>query len=91
MGSLLFQGRYHNWAKGAKFISKLPSDIKKRKAATEEVTRTLDRDLKERQPLECVVPYSAQGFRRLAIEWLVATDQVCFSHATWYLRYLGLT
>jgi hypothetical protein len=43
--------------------------------------RTLDRDLKERQPLERVVPYSAQAFRCLSIEWLVATDQVCFSHA----------
>ncbi|KAH9974073.1 hypothetical protein BGW80DRAFT_1171021 [Lactifluus volemus] len=68
-------GKYHNWAKGAKFISKLPSNVRRWKAAAEEVMRTLDRDLKERQPLERVVPYSAQAFRRLSIEWLVATDQ----------------
>ncbi|KAH9959716.1 hypothetical protein BGW80DRAFT_1183226, partial [Lactifluus volemus] len=64
--------------------SKLPSNVRRRKAAAEEVTRTLDRDLKERQPLERVVPYSAQAFRRLSIEWLVATDQPIqsFQHPT---------
>lgn len=70
------QGKYRNWAKGANFLSKLPGDIKKRKAAAEEVTRTLDHDLREKKLSERVIPYSDKLFRRAAIEWLVATDQV---------------
>jgi hypothetical protein len=42
----------------------------------EEVTRTLDRDLREKKISERVVPYSHKIFRRAAVEWLVATDQV---------------
>ena len=42
----------------------------------EEVTRTLDRDLREKKISEWVVPYSHKIFRRAAVEWLVATDQV---------------
>jgi hypothetical protein len=41
------------------------------------VTRTLDRDLKEKKLSERVIPYSYKGFIQAAIEWLVATDQVC--------------
>ncbi|KAI0282243.1 hypothetical protein BC826DRAFT_922011, partial [Russula brevipes] len=67
-------GKYRNWAKGAKFISKLPGDIKKRKVA-EEAMHTLDRDLREKEISERIVPYSDRAFRRVAIEWLVATDQ----------------
>jgi hypothetical protein len=57
-------------------LSKLPGDIKKRKEAAEEITRTLDRDLREKKISERVVPYSDKLFRQAAIEWLVATDQV---------------
>jgi hypothetical protein len=57
-------------------LSKLPGDVKKRKEAAEEVTRTLDRDLVEKKMSERVVPYSDKLFRRAAVEWLVATDQV---------------
>ena len=71
-----FQGRYRNWAKSNKYESKLPGDVKKRKAAAEVATRTLDRDLKEKKIAERVVPYSDKVFRRAAIEWVVATDQV---------------
>jgi hypothetical protein len=67
---------YRNWAKGANFSSKLPGDIKKRKAAAEEVTRTLDCDLVERKPYEQAIRYSDKLFRQIAVEWLVATDQV---------------
>jgi hypothetical protein len=45
------------------------------KAAAEE-TRTLDRDLREKKPSERVIPYSDKLFRQVAVEWLVATDQV---------------
>lgn len=41
------QGQYHKWAQEAKFESKLPGDITKHKAATECVTRTINRDLRE--------------------------------------------
>jgi hypothetical protein len=54
----------------------IPSDVKKRKAAVEVATRTLDRDLKEKTITEQVVPYSDKAFRQALIEWLVATDQV---------------
>ena len=60
----------------AKFESKLPGDIKKRKEATEKAERTLDRDLKEKKLTERVLPYTDKLFRQAAIEWLVATDQV---------------
>jgi hypothetical protein len=70
------QGKYRNWAKGANFESKLPGDVRKRKAAAEEVTRTLDRDLREKKLTERVLPYTDKLFRQAATEWLVATDQV---------------
>lgn len=57
-------------------MSKLPGDVKKRKDAAEEVTRTLDRDLREKKISDRVVSYSDKLFRRTAVEWLVATDQV---------------
>ena len=63
--------------KTANFESKLPGDVTKRKAAAEKVTRTLDRDLVEKKLAERVIPYSDKVFRQAAIEWLVATDQVC--------------
>jgi hypothetical protein len=56
-------------------VSKLPGDVKRRKKAAEVVTRTLDSDLTEIIS-ERVVPFSDKLFRRTAIEWLVATDQV---------------
>ena len=55
---------------------RLPGDIKKRKAAAELVTRTLDCELREKKPIERVIPYSDQAFHQAAIEWLVASDQV---------------
>ena len=81
------QGKYRNWAKGANFVSKLPGDIKKRKAAVEEATRTLDRDLREKKLSEQVIPYSDKLFCRAAIEWLVVTDQVRNSFLQLILRF----
>ena len=49
--------------------------MKKRKAAAETVTRTLDRDLRERKLANRVLLYSNKLFQQAAIEWLVATDQ----------------
>ncbi|KIL57474.1 hypothetical protein M378DRAFT_60358, partial [Amanita muscaria Koide BX008] len=68
-------GKYRKWAQDAKYESRLPGDIKRRKAAAELVTRTLDRDLREKKPKERAVPYTDKAFRQAAIEWLVATDQ----------------
>jgi hypothetical protein len=70
------QGKYRNWAKTANFVSKLPGDVKKRKAAAEDATRTLDGDLVEKKLSDRVVHYSHKLFRQVAVEWLVATDQV---------------
>lgn len=57
-------------------MSKLPGDVKKRKADVEETTRTLDRDFREKMHSERDISYSDKLFRRKAIEWLLATDQV---------------
>ena len=42
----------------------------------EQVTRTLDRDLRDMKSSEQVTPYSHKVFHWAAIEWLIATDQV---------------
>ncbi|KAF8233554.1 hypothetical protein L208DRAFT_1216814, partial [Tricholoma matsutake] len=68
-------GKYQNWAKSVNFLSKLPGDIKKCKEAVEEVTCTLDCDLREKKISEWVVPYSHKIFHHAAVEWLVAMDQ----------------
>ncbi|KAG6892871.1 hypothetical protein C0993_002675, partial [Termitomyces sp. T159_Od127] len=68
-------GKYRKWAQENKLDSKLPGDIKKRKADAEHVTRTLDRDLREKK-LKHAVKYTCKEFCRAAIKWLVATDQV---------------
>ena len=50
-----------------------------RQETKDEVTHTLDCDLMEKTT-ERVVLYSDKLFWRTAIEWLVATDQVCHQH-----------
>jgi hypothetical protein len=67
--------RYHRWAKEANFESKLPGDVRKRKDALAEIGRTLDGDLRENVK-EIIIPYSVKLFRRKAVEWIAATDQV---------------
>ncbi|KAI0246225.1 hypothetical protein BJV78DRAFT_1135724, partial [Lactifluus subvellereus] len=71
-------GKYRNWAKSVNFLSKLPGDVKKRKEAAEEVTHTLDRDLREKIP-ERIVVYSDKLFRQAVVEWLMATDQPIYA------------
>lgn len=68
-------GAYRKWAQENKFESKLPRDVKKRKAAEGQVTRTLDHDLREKKLSKRVVKYTEEPFCRAAIEWLIATDQ----------------
>jgi hypothetical protein len=62
--------------------------VKNRKAAAEEVTRTLDQDLKEKKVLERVVRFSNKVFRQAAIEWLAATDQVWLNFISIFSIYL---
>ena len=38
---------------------------------------TLDGHLRDVPPSERVIPYSDKAFREAAVEWLIATDQVC--------------
>lgn len=73
------QGKYRKWAKAAGFESKLPGDVKRRKAAVEIQTGTLDRDLKEKKIAERVERYTDKAFIKAAIEWLVVTDQVRYT------------
>ncbi|KAG6869981.1 hypothetical protein C0995_015873, partial [Termitomyces sp. Mi166 len=72
-------GKYRKWVQENKLGSKLPGDIKKRKADVERVMRTLDCDLKEKKLKERVAKYMHKEFCRAAIEWLVATDQCLIS------------
>jgi hypothetical protein len=55
----------------------LPGDVKARKVKAECLQQTIDSHLAERKLAEQVVPYSDKFFTKAAIEWLVATDQVC--------------
>ena len=71
------QGKYRTWAKDAKFESKLPGDVAARKKQVEQTQLTLDASLVEKKLTKKVVPYSDQLFKTAAIQWLVATDQVC--------------
>lgn len=61
------------------FEAKLPNDVKARadakKKASEE-QKSIDRFLKEIPKEERVIRYSHLTFKRAAIEWLIATDQV---------------
>ena len=55
----------------------LPHDSKRRKQEVQdlkELQQRLDPHLHEREP---VIPYSDARFCEVAIEWLVATNQVC--------------
>ena len=48
-------------------------------AAAEAAKKTqsqLDPHLRERELKTCVIPYTDALFRQVAIEWLIATDQV---------------
>jgi len=56
------------------FKSKLLGDILRHKAATEQVTQTLDHYLREKKPMERIVKYSDNVFHQATIEWLVTTD-----------------
>jgi len=91
-----FQGKYRNWAKSVKFISKLPGDIKKRKEAAEQATQTLDQDLVKKKLSAHVILYTDKSFRHATVEWLVATDQVNCSHLvlisdTYILHFIAYT
>lgn len=72
------QSTYHEWAAKNNFLSMLPQDAKDRKmkADTEKQTR-LDPHLQEKKKKVPIIPYTDAIFREAAIEWLVATDQVC--------------
>jgi len=71
------QGKYRMWAKSANFEYKLPGDVAARKKEAEQAQRTLDASLVEKKLAKKVVPYSDRLFKTAAIQWLIATDQVC--------------
>jgi len=62
-------------------VTKLPNAVKQAKEAAEIDRDTqqsnLDGHLRKIPQQERVVPYSDKLFREVAIEWLIATDQVC--------------
>jgi len=71
------QGKISDLGKSANFESKLPGDVAARKKKAEQAQRTLDASLVEKKLAKKVVPYSDRLFKTAAIQWLVATDQVC--------------
>jgi len=59
-------------------VSKLREDVELEKAnAAKDQQTILDGHLKTRPITEKSIPYSNDSFRQAAIEWLIATDQVC--------------
>ena len=72
------QANYLTWAEANNFTSMLPKDSKARREKAKANTQTsLDPHLEEMPAKKRVIPYSDALFRRVAIEWLVSTDQVC--------------
>ena len=77
------QGKYRKWLalpENKDFQSKLPNDVKMRRdamAKEREKQTQIDAHLKEMPKKERVIQYTQQVFRRAAIEWLIATGQVC--------------
>jgi hypothetical protein len=57
----------------------LAGDIAARKKENEQAQHTIDSHLTERKLTDRVLPYSDKAFRKAAIQWLIATDQVCCS------------
>jgi hypothetical protein len=54
----------------------LPSDQKALKEKQSKVQSNLDSHLQELPPKPRVIKYSNQAFKLVALEWLIATDQV---------------
>ena len=54
----------------------LPGDVKAHKKKTERAQQAINSHLAECKLTERIVPYSDKLFKKAAIEWLMATDQV---------------
>ena len=71
------QADYLTWAERNNFKSKLPKDCKAQKEKQKGDSQTrLDAHLEEKPSRKHTVAYSDELFRKTAIEWLIATDQV---------------
>lgn len=75
------QGAYRKWAENNNFVSKLPKDVQRMKAALaaekdKQKQQHVDEAIKKMPKKERVIQYSHALFRKAAIEWLVSTDQV---------------
>ena len=84
-----FQVMFCEWAKTNDFDSRLPKDAEARRKALKiisEQQKTLDSHLKDMPKNERVIAYSELTFKRAAVEWLIATDQVCSKMLGYYKR-----
>ena len=70
------QGKYQTWVKKVRFNSMLPSNVKAWKEKAQHTQQTINSHLTECKLAKRVLPYSDKLFRKAAIEWLAATDQV---------------
>lgn len=78
-----YQPEYRKWCEKFGFESRLPEDIKERKLAADAADaaakqlhqQTLEPHLREKP--ERIVPYTDELWCTAALEWLIATDQVC--------------
>jgi hypothetical protein len=61
-------------------VSKLPGDVAAEKKKATRAQQMIDAHLTERKLSEHIISYTHQRFRKAAIEWLVATDQVRLIH-----------
>jgi hypothetical protein len=58
----------------------LAGDIAARKKENEQTQHTIDAHLTQRKLADRVLPYSDKAFKKAAIQWLIATDQACYSY-----------
>lgn len=71
---------FREWAKVNDFESKLSKDTEACRKALKTIAeqqKTLDSHLQDMSKKERNVAYSELAFKRAAIKWLIATDQVC--------------
>jgi hypothetical protein len=54
----------------------LPGNVKAEKDKAAQAQQSINAHMTERKLSERVVPYSDKLFKKAAVEWLIATDQV---------------
>jgi hypothetical protein len=75
---LHIQGKYNEWCAKTGFTSKLPNAVKHAKIMATNGLLTDHFGPAAAKAENIVPPYFEEAFMHLAVEWMVATDQVSF-------------